>query len=93
MFQRKLKDRLPKSSFFLFGPRQVGKTTLLDDVPDALKIDLLDPDEQLEFNKNPNLLRERLAATPGRKTIIIDEIQRVPRLLFGTDQSWKIFET
>lgn len=65
----------------MFGPRQVGKTTLLSEIRDALRIDLLDPDEQLEFNKNPNLLRERLAATPGSKTVLIDEIQRVPRLL------------
>jgi predicted AAA+ superfamily ATPase len=81
MFKRTLSDCLPKSSFFLFGPRQVGKTTLLEKIPDALRVDLLDPDEQLEFNKNPNLLRERLAATTGLKTVIIDEIQRVPRLL------------
>jgi predicted AAA+ superfamily ATPase len=44
-------------------------------------VDLLDPDQQLEFNKTPNRLRERLAAMPGIKTIIVDEIQRVPRLL------------
>lgn len=81
MFKRILSGHLPKSSFFLFGPRQVGKTTLLNEVPGALKVDLLDPDEQLEFNKNPNLLRERLAAVSGIKTVIIDEIQRVPRLL------------
>jgi uncharacterized protein len=81
MFIRILSGCLPKSSFFLFGPRQVGKTTLLEKIPDVLKVDLLDPDEQLEFNKNPNRLRERLAAMPGIKTIIVDEIQRVPRLL------------
>ncbi len=65
----------------MFGPRQVGKTTLLGEIPNAFRVDLLDPDEQLEFNKNPNLLRERLAAAPEHKTVIIDEIQRVPRLL------------
>jgi uncharacterized protein len=81
MFKRTLSGHLPKSSFFLFGPRQVGKTTLLDEIPCALRVDLLNPDEQLEFNKNPNLLRERLAAVSGIKTVIIDEIQRVPRLL------------
>ena len=81
MFKRTLSGHLPKSSFFLFGPRQVGKTTLLDEIPGALRLDLLNPDEQLEFNKNPNLLRERLAAISGIKTIIIDEIQRVPRIL------------
>ncbi len=72
---------MPESSFFLFGPRQVGKTTLLSEIPDAMRFDLLDPDEQLELNKNPNVLRERLAARPDTPTVIIDEIQRVPRLL------------
>ncbi|MBI5525031.1 MAG: ATP-binding protein [Deltaproteobacteria bacterium] len=81
MFTRTLSRALPKSSFFLFGPRQVGKTTLLEGVPDAIRIDLLDPDEQLAFNKSPNLLRERLSAAPQRRTVVIDEIQRVPRLL------------
>lgn len=81
MFKRALSGFLPKSSFFLFGPRQVGKTTLLYEISGALRVDLLDPDEQLEFNKNPNLLRERIAAAPECKTVIIDEIQRVPRLL------------
>jgi len=28
MFERYLQGRLPKTGFFLFGPRQVGKSTL-----------------------------------------------------------------
>jgi predicted AAA+ superfamily ATPase len=80
MFKRLLSERLPRSSFFLFGPRQVGKTTLLADVEHVLHIDLLDPDEQLAFNKDPGLLRARLAAT-SEGTVVVDEVQRVPRLL------------
>jgi predicted AAA+ superfamily ATPase len=81
VLERFLASRLPKSSFFLFGPRQVGKTTLCERIEGALRIDLLDPEEQLAFNKHPNLLRERVAARAPGGTVIIDEIQRVPALL------------
>jgi predicted AAA+ superfamily ATPase len=60
---------------------RVGKTTLLRQLDSIARIDLLDPDEQMSYNKNPNQLRELLAATPGKGTVIIDEIQRAPRLL------------
>ena len=83
MFQRSLQNRLPKTSFFLFGPRQVGKSTLLSNEKPDLIVDLLDPELQLSFNKNPNLLRQQIDdITPGTSTkILIDEVQRVPKLL------------
>ena len=60
MFERTLKNRLPETSFFLFGPRQVGKSTLLHDEKPHLIIDLLDPELQLSYNKTPNLLRQQI---------------------------------
>jgi len=83
MFERYLQGRLPKSSFFLFGPRQVGKRTLLHKEKPHLIIDLLDPELQLSYNKNPNLLRQQIDdLSPDFKAkILIDEIQRVPKLL------------
>ena len=51
MFERYLQNRLPKTSFFLFGPRQVGKSTLLQHEKPHLIIDLLDPELQLDYNK------------------------------------------
>jgi len=65
MFERILKNRLPETSFFLFGPRQVGKRTLLHDEKPHLIIDLLDPELQLSYNKTPNLLRQQIMDTPG----------------------------
>ena len=47
-------------------------------------IDLLDPEIQLAYNKPPNLLRQQVEdlVRDGRdKKILIDEIQRVPKLL------------
>jgi predicted AAA+ superfamily ATPase len=83
MFIRYLQDKLPEASFFLFGPRQVGKSTLLHSEKPHLTIDLLDPELQLSYNKSPNLLRQQLDdLVPGKKRkILIDEIQRVPKLL------------
>lgn len=82
MFERLLKKPLAsRKSFFLFGPRGVGKTTWLKHhLPQALFVNLL----QAEFHTP-------LAADPGRLEalippdyddwVIIDEIQRLPALL------------
>lgn len=50
-------------------------------MPEALRIDLLEPEILQAFLARPERLRERLAAEPGRKDIVIDEIQRAPELL------------
>jgi predicted AAA+ superfamily ATPase len=83
MFIRYLQNKLPEASFFLFGPRQVGKSTLLHSEKPHLTLDLLDPELQLSYNKSPNLLRQQLDdLAPGEnQKILIDEIQRVPKLL------------
>ena len=81
MYKRILKDQLPKTSFFLFGPRQVGKSTLLKEQKADLTIDLLDPELQLAYNKNPNLLRQQVDEIKTSSTIFIDEVQRVPKIL------------
>lgn len=83
MYERTVKNRLPETNYFLFGPRQVGKSTLLYDEKPHLIIDLLDPELQLAYNKTPNLLRRQiddLEPDRGGK-ILIDEVQRVPKLL------------
>ncbi len=71
-----------KESFFLFGPRGTGKTTWLQATfPDALSINLLNVHEERIFSMTPELLKERLQANPYKKTVIIDEVQKVPKLL------------
>lgn len=40
----------PPGSFFLFGPRGTGKSTWIRDrLPNALRLDLLDPEHHREF--------------------------------------------
>lgn len=72
----------PTESFFLWGPRQVGKSSLLRATyPDAPLIDLLLNEEFARYVRRPGLLRDELRdAAPGTLTII-DEVQKVPALL------------
>lgn len=82
MFIRYMAGRLPKVSFFLFGPRQVGKSTLLGKLPTLLSIDLLDPEVQLAYSKDPQRLLKQTDALPKKEgRLLVDEIQKVPRLL------------
>ncbi len=74
--------REPKQSFFLFGPRGTGKSTLIRKIyPDALIIDLLNPAVQRMYAAHPERLLDVVRAEPIGKVILIDEIQKVPDLL------------
>lgn len=84
MVNREIK--LPKdNSFFLFGARGTGKTYLLRERFEARTsyyIDLLNPDHSETFNLRPRTLTEQLAALkPEIDWVIIDEIQKAPKLL------------
>jgi uncharacterized protein len=73
----------PKSphSFFLWGPRQTGKSTYLKQrFPSANYIDLLDSQIFRSLTENPSLLREKIQVSP-QDVVILDEIQKVPPLL------------
>ncbi len=73
---------LPNKSFFLFGPRGVGKSTFLQKhLKPNLKIDLLRSDQYLPLLRNPSLLREKCGPLKAKDWVLIDEIQRVPELL------------
>ena len=72
----------PKQSFFLFGPRGTGKSTLaLRRFPDALLIELLNANVRRRYLMKPEHLLEVVRAQPPGTDIIIDEVQRVPELL------------
>jgi predicted AAA+ superfamily ATPase len=72
----------PKESFFLFGPRGVGKSTWIKKLfPQALCINLLEPNELRYYASYPERLRETLAANPDKNIVFIDEVQKAPELL------------
>lgn len=69
-------------SIFLWGARQVGKTTwLTDQFPNCRYYDLLRPSEFERLLRHPELLSEELADFGESDTVIIDEIQKLPQLL------------
>lgn len=77
---------LPKDeSFFLFGPRGVGKSTLLKaSFPPAstLWINLLEEEQESQFASSPGELKSIVDGLPKNIThVVIDEVQKVPKLL------------
>ena len=74
--------RPPAQSFFLLGPRGTGKSLWARrQFPDAIWIDLLDPETEREYAARPERLRERVEAEPRKKRVVIDEVQKAPQLL------------
>ena len=73
----------PSESYFLLGPRGTGKSTwLLHQYPEAVRLDLLLGDEERRFSAYPERIRDVASAMKPGSTLIIDEIQRIPR--FGS---------
>jgi predicted AAA+ superfamily ATPase len=74
-----------KNSLFLVGARGVGKTSLVNTLytPDTcFSIDLLNLDWEEKLSLRPQYLREVVLALPSHIThVLIDEIQKLPKLL------------
>jgi predicted AAA+ superfamily ATPase len=74
----------PTDSYFLFGPRGTGKSTWLKmHYPDALWVNLLNPDEFRTFSAHPERLRHLLDGRKlnAPKIVVIDEVQKLPEIL------------
>lgn len=83
---KRLSNPLFSNSFFLFGARGTGKTSLLRelfaDLPakDVLRFDLLDMEVEERLALNPSLLAAEVALKKPR-WVIVDEVQKIPPLL------------
>ena len=74
--------RVPDRSFFLFGPRGVGKSTWARSaLPDALRLDLLDEALFIDLLGDPSLFRDLVSGHRRDEWVVIDEVQRIPGLL------------
>jgi len=83
MIKRKLNLPPPgKETYFLWGPRQTGKSTLLKAAyPGAVWIDLLKAEEFRRYLHNPEFLRQELPQEGDMPFVVIDEVQKLPALL------------
>ncbi len=83
MIQRGLSLPAPGTeTFFLWGPRQTGKSTLLKATyTDALWLDLLKSEEFRRYLENPEWLRAEIPEEGPVPFVVIDEIQKLPALL------------
>lgn len=77
-----------KQSYFLFGPRGVGKSRLLQlnylnqsNKSTSLKIDLLNERTLLQFLAQPERLHALVKSLNSGSVVIIDEVQKAPNLL------------
>lgn len=73
---------LPRSSFFLFGPRGCGKTTWLKQkFPKAKLISLLDESIYQSYLADPSIFYQVAKRAKQGDWIVLDEVQRLPNLL------------
>jgi len=84
MIERKYQviKEIEDGSIFLFGARQTGKSTMLEQqFKNAIIFDLLDGDLKRRFRERPALLFDLLQDKPEDTVVVIDELPEVPDLL------------
>ncbi len=71
---------------FLWGARQTGKSTLLKSLfPKALWFDLLLSETFLRYKTDPAQFRQVILASSPVRTVVVDEIQKIPDEVKGTN--------
>lgn len=73
-------------SILLLGPRQTGKTTMLETFKPDMSVTLAHTDERRFYEASPSRLRDEIASLPRPANravplVLLDEIQLVPGLL------------
>lgn len=83
MLDRAIAARISKSrkSLLLLGARQVGKSTFARSLKPDTVINLADEDAFLGYSKDPGRLGRELRALQKPALVLVDEVQRIPRLL------------
>jgi predicted AAA+ superfamily ATPase len=84
MYTRALESALRRhpKSVLLLGPRQTGKSTLLGSLGPDLTLDFSSAGTYRQYVSDPSRLELELLAGPVTpRTILIDEVQRVPAIL------------
>lgn len=69
-----------KKSVLLLGPRQVGKSTLMNTLKPQLKVNLAREEDFLLHSSQPGELQKQIEVSRAQ-TILVDEVQRIPSIL------------
>ena len=73
-----------RQSALIFGPRQVGKTTLvkksINSISNPFLCFLQDPSIRIDYEKDPGLLIRQIKALKSHPIVFIDEAQKVPEI-------------
>jgi uncharacterized protein len=75
-----------QKSVLLLGPRQTGKTTLVETLKPDLLLNFLRPQVRQRYERAPHLLGAEVEALAprtraSRPVVVLDEVQRVPELV------------
>ena len=75
-----------QKSVLLLGPRQTGKTTLVETLKPDLLLNFLRPEVRQRYERAPHLLGAEVEALAprtraSRPVVVLDEVQRVPELV------------
>ena len=88
MFNRLIRLPIERHSLFLFGPRQTGKTTLIqtllsEGIP-HFTVNLLATESFIKYSREPELFHNEIEywlKKHPRGVVFVDEIQKIPLLL------------
>jgi len=92
LIAKPIKDALRRGkSILLLGPRQTGKTTLIEsEIKPDLTYTLVSASTRQRYEKNPVLFESELLAEierfPKPPIIYIDEVQKIPRIMDTVQQ-------
>jgi predicted AAA+ superfamily ATPase len=91
LISRSIESRLRQAlarqkSVLLLGPRQTGKTTLVESLQPDLLLNFLRPEVRQRYERSPQLLGAEIEALAERvrrrkPLVVLDEVQRVPELV------------
>lgn len=86
--------QLPTDHCFIFGPRGTGKSTwIAQNLPNAYVINLLDDEVYRTFAARPEHIKAIVAANSNIKQYVIDEVQKVPKILDSIHELIESYKT
>lgn len=72
-------------SVLLLGPRQTGKTTLIQQISADMTVSFIKPRVRLKYERDPSLLSDEIEALAEQSQtiplVVVDEVQKIPLIL------------